>query len=945
MPQVEKEKLTKFFELRFDKGVDEVSAVTDPPIGRLVTMENWRFSDDLDRIEKRNGVVEIAGSSTFGTKDVFGYHTYYDSSSNFCQLTITEEKIWRKVGAGSWSAIHTWASTLAHPVEVHEIQGKQIIVTEIENILILPDGTKTTLGITAPATVPTLTLGYDANILDEDMAGIGDWNDDDAGGGATTQATFDSVSTMKFLNGGNSGDISRRYRTLAELGPEYTFETRLYLDDVESVNNGNYFMITIYNGKVRFQLRIDSVGLDVYDGDNRQNVTYNIDRPRLRARRKAQQFGFQFGSIQGSHPVTKPWPAPGSNLRFRKFSASDSVFIPPSRKKTVHLEEDKWYTLKAHVDSNDPENEYVDIYIDGVHQGKFSCAYKDETNPGKVEVALFGDTVVTTAYVDWIKMSNVNLGGNLNGSYRYAITYKRGGNYPNESNPVKVIIGSASQTGSGLDDLTSGGTYTGFEDITVRVQIDGTGTPDTMKWSTDAGTSFESVIMPLTTTMYLPFGIELTWAATTGHTSGDYWDFTCDALSVDAAWQKVALSSIPTSSDSQVDQRKIYRTLPGGETYYLVATINDNTTTSFTDNIPDAMLGWAMNEDNDVAPLGDSSEWWDNRLWIMDKDENIGYYSKTDIPDSFDTSSRYVSFRRGNVNEKTNQIVGYKDHLYGFKKRSIAYVSKRLDGTYAVRNASKGYGCIAPWSVVEVYGLLCFVSHRGWEQFNGERSYPTLFSKPIRTTLKTIDKTNLKYITSVHLSLKTEIWLSIPDRTGGNSAITCVCNYMKQDAGFYMFSFSKTPSSLNVIEDSGFAEQLVMGTRDGYIGTCESGTQDFGTSSTAIARTAWIKFPKYANFRLADFEYEALSANSILVDPYINFDKDSLGQRTLSGSTPASTDRSIRLPIKDDLGFNLMGKYLALKFTNAQNIGDTVKLNWVIGFYSLKAMKGKITGD
>lgn len=945
MPQTEKEKYTKFFELKFDRGVDEVSAVTDPPIGRLVTMNNWRFSDDADRIEKRNGVTEIAGSSTFGTKDVFGYHTYYDSSSNFCQLTITEEKIWRKVAAGSWTSIHTWASTLAHPVEVHEVQGKQIIVTEIENILILPGGTKVQLGITAPATLPTLTLAYAANILDEDMAGITDWSDDDAGNGATTQVTFDSKSCMKFLNGGSVGDISRRYRTLAELGPEYTFETSIYLDDVESINNDNYFMITIYNGKVKFQMRIDSVGLDIYDGDNRQHVTYDTNRPRIRARRHNQRLEYQFGMIsRKTHPVTNPSGTGGVNFRRHAgFKLGDSVFT--ASKQTIHLEEDKWYTLKIHVDTNSPGEEAADVYLDGVQQGKFPCTYQDTTNPGKVEVALYGSTVATTAYIDWIKMSNVNLGGKLKGSYRYGITYRRGGNYPNESNPILAIVGTATQTGSGLDDLASGGTYTGYEDMTVRVQIDGTGTPDTMKWSIDAGTTWQSVTMPLTETMYLSYGIELTWDATTGHTSGDYWDFTCDALTVDAAWQKVVLSSIPVSSDSQVTQRRIYRSLPGGSTYYLVATINDNTTTSFTDNIPDTMLGWAMSDDNDVAPLGGCSEWWDQKLWIMDKDENIAYFSKTDIPDSFDTSSRYISFRRGDVSEKTSQIKAYKDYLYGLKKTSITYVSRRLDGTYSVREACKGYGCIAPWAVMEVYGLLTFLSYRGWEQFNGERSYPTLFSKPIRKTLKTIDKTNLKYITSVHLSSRNEIWLSIPDRTGSASAITCVLNYMKREAGFYTFSFSKTPSSLNVIEDSGYAEQVVMGTRDGYIGTCESGTQDFGTNITATARMAWVRFPKYANFRLAEFEYQAPTANTILVDPYVNLGKTSKGQRSLTGKTPTSTDQSLRFPIKDDLGFDLRGKYLALKFTNAENIGDDIKINHAIGFYRLIARKGKIEPD
>lgn len=53
---------------------------------------------------------------------------------------------------------------------------------------------------------------------------------------------------------------------------------------------------------------------------------------------------------------------------------------------------------------------------------------------------------------------------------------------------------------------------------------------------------------------------------------------------------KVLVSGIPLGG-SAVTARKLYRTLAGGSTYYLLATIADNGTTSYTDNIADASLG------------------------------------------------------------------------------------------------------------------------------------------------------------------------------------------------------------------------------------------------------------------------------------------------------------------------------------------------------------------
>jgi hypothetical protein len=53
---------------------------------------------------------------------------------------------------------------------------------------------------------------------------------------------------------------------------------------------------------------------------------------------------------------------------------------------------------------------------------------------------------------------------------------------------------------------------------------------------------------------------------------------------------KVGVSNIPLGG-SQVTARKLYRTAAAGATYFLAATIADNTTTTVTDNTADASLG------------------------------------------------------------------------------------------------------------------------------------------------------------------------------------------------------------------------------------------------------------------------------------------------------------------------------------------------------------------
>lgn len=51
--------------------------------------------------------------------------------------------------------------------------------------------------------------------------------------------------------------------------------------------------------------------------------------------------------------------------------------------------------------------------------------------------------------------------------------------------------------------------------------------------------------------------------------------------------QAVALTSLPTSSDTQVDQREIWRTVGGGSLFFRCGTVDDNVTTTFTDQVAD----------------------------------------------------------------------------------------------------------------------------------------------------------------------------------------------------------------------------------------------------------------------------------------------------------------------------------------------------------------------
>jgi hypothetical protein len=99
-------------------------------------------------------------------------------------------------------------------------------------------------------------------------------------------------------------------------------------------------------------------------------------------------------------------------------------------------------------------------------------------------------------------------------------------------------------TGSGLDDVTISGRYTGTVPAAdYRVKIDGTGTPDTFTWSNDGGSTWEATGVAITgSAQVLELGVSVTFAATTGHTSGDLWDADIEYYQVNSAVEMRSVS-------------------------------------------------------------------------------------------------------------------------------------------------------------------------------------------------------------------------------------------------------------------------------------------------------------------------------------------------------------------------------------------------------------------
>lgn len=95
---------------------------------------------------------------------------------------------------------------------------------------------------------------------------------------------------------------------------------------------------------------------------------------------------------------------------------------------------------------------------------------------------------------------------------------------PGNSNFSIVAIASTLAAITDLNDIEAGAGYSSASSHTYLVQIDATGAPDTFKWQLDGG-AFTSGVSITGSAQTLSNGFAVIFAATTGHTLADKWQF------------------------------------------------------------------------------------------------------------------------------------------------------------------------------------------------------------------------------------------------------------------------------------------------------------------------------------------------------------------------------------------------------------------------------------
>lgn len=489
----------------------------------------------------------------------------------------------------------------------------------------------------------------------------------------------------------------------------------------------------------------------------------------------------------------------------------------------------------------------------------------------------------------------------------------------------------------------------------------------------------------------------------TFHRKGDYpaeSNPSPESNSITLSSQRLKITNIPISLDPKVNCRRIYRTTANGAIYFWLFDIDDNSTTTYEEDIPDSGLGDEANYDNFVPLVGEHFEIWDGKLWIagIDAYPDMAIYMKPGEIEQWPSS--FLQFR-GSGSGRIMGIKSFLDKLHVFKEKNWFVVEKAGTNLYQITEKSLEVGLKSPASLKVCGNVMIWLSEAGLEVYNGFQSLMPNPTNLIPRTMATLNNSQLGKACAGHNKTDYEYHLSVPTGTEVEPNEVILYNYMTNKVN--VLSFAEKITAFSQIEYMGSTLPSLIGTSNGNIHTKDSGWTDdktlvsanfkigwFSASGEgeiwAILRRMFIKYilPQYGEpadeeadiyadaggaFELdaygdcmpvvttfTDAIYEAdgngdispkgatAIPNSITLKIYRNFRKTAFASLSLEGVTP-TTIIETRNEILKRCNLGVRGYYFALEFINNQNTAGECRVIGLNSYFKSRAWKKTSKAD
>lgn len=373
--------------------------------------------------------------------------------------------------------------------------------------------------------------------------------------------------------------------------------------------------------------------------------------------------------------------------------------------------------------------------------------------------------------------------------------------------------------------------------------------------------------------VYAPTTTAAVGSAGAGNLSGDYrWKVTflnsqlvesdvgpvTGTFTVTASGGQVSLTCLPTAPQSWgVAGRRIYRTNAGGSTYFRVTTINDNTTTTYTDNIASASVGVSAPTDNGVPPNYNAIIYHANRVFMNDA-ANPNYVWYSEIASPYTVASTNFDLFGDNSFDLVKGFAVFDNSLVVFCETSIWiwYMQDTTPSNWRKVQVRSAVGSKSPFGAAKFDNKVLFPATQngkfvGYAAINGDTLDPS-------TTLLTVSAAGSEYqsdrIEPDMFNVQESYLANISSFTYKNKVYTALTYNSNNTTNnrIYIFDFSisdltrKQPAwtpvtGLNAAQFTVYGGSLYYGesTATGYVYQLESNV--YTDNSSAIDSYIWTK--------------------------------------------------------------------------------------------------------
>lgn len=292
------------------------------------------------------------------------------------------------------------------------------------------------------------------------------------------------------------------------------------------------------------------------------------------------------------------------------------------------------------------------------------------------------------------------------------------------------------------------------------------------------------------------------------------------------ASKEIDWTSIPTSTNPQVDARRIYRTLVAqtGE-YYHVIDINDNTSTTLSEEVLQDDMGDQVSFDNGTPPATCAFlTVWNERLWTTDEADL--FFSEFGLPESFSEFSVIgVSPDDGHT---INGLMAFGDLLLVGKTNAMYYVVGTDESDFALQVLSDRFGCVSQQSMATAEGLAFWFGGTNFYKSDGSQ-VKAIGDIHVRTLIDGIDPQYYDQVTGAIDDTRSWYIVGIPSAAASTVNMYLVYNY--RDDNWATFTYTGTaPQILSDFYDTNGQAIIYAGLGTGNLYTFNTGTTDDGTA-------------------------------------------------------------------------------------------------------------------